>query len=70
VYEFGHPDFVDVIAFRNHLRTHPAVAREYAMLKREIAANGIAGMDYTAAKTDFIERSLRDAFGVSGFTPA
>ncbi len=64
VYEFGHPDFVDVITFRNHLRTHPAVAREYAMLKREIAANGIAGMDYTAAKTDFIERCLRDAFGV------
>jgi GrpB-like predicted nucleotidyltransferase (UPF0157 family) len=63
VYELGHPDFVDVIAFRDYLRANPEAARDYAALKREIASSGLTGMAYTGAKTDFIERCLRTAFG-------
>ena len=61
VYELGHPDFVDVIMFRDYLRARPLVAAEYAALKRYLVASGLDGMNYTAAKTEFIERCLRDA---------
>jgi GrpB-like predicted nucleotidyltransferase (UPF0157 family) len=64
VYELGHPDFIDVIGFRDHLRAHPEAAREYEALKREIAASGTVGMDYTIAKTDFIERCLARVYGI------
>jgi GrpB-like predicted nucleotidyltransferase (UPF0157 family) len=61
VYELGHPDFVDVIVFRDYLRARPLVAGEYAALKRDLVESGLDGMNYTAAKTEFIERCLRDA---------
>jgi GrpB-like predicted nucleotidyltransferase (UPF0157 family) len=60
VYEFGHPDFFDVIAFRDYLRGHSPAAHEYAALKRDLVASGLDGMNYTAGKTEFIERCLRD----------
>jgi GrpB-like predicted nucleotidyltransferase (UPF0157 family) len=63
VYEFGHPDFLDVITFRDYLRSHAQAAGEYAALKRDLVASGLDGMHYTTAKTEFIERCLREVYG-------
>lgn len=52
-----HTAWTRLIAFRDHLRTHPDVAREYADLKRSLA--GTLGHDrhaYMSAKGDFITR--------------
>lgn len=47
----------DRVAFRDHLRAHPAVAAEYAALKRELASrHGGDREAYTQAKTAFILR--------------
>ena len=62
VYELGHPDFVDVITFRDYLRANATLAGQYAALKRDLVARGLEGMNYTAAKTAFIERCLREAY--------
>ena len=47
------------LAFRDHLRTHPESANEYAALKKELAKqfeNDREG--YTNAKSEFIETIL------------
>jgi GrpB-like predicted nucleotidyltransferase (UPF0157 family) len=52
-----HTVWTRLIAFRDHLRNHPDVAREYAELKRSLA--GTLSHDrhaYMAAKGDFIGR--------------
>jgi GrpB-like predicted nucleotidyltransferase (UPF0157 family) len=54
------------LAFRDYLRDHPEVAREYEDLKRAVAATIVAAdpesqEQYAAAKTDFIERVVRVA---------
>ena len=47
------------VAFRDRLRTDPAVAREYVALKRELAARHRNDrLAYTEAKTEFIEAVL------------
>lgn len=63
VYEFGHPDFFEVIAFRDFLRAHPEHAAAYGALKRDLAASGLDGMAYTDAKSAFVYGCLREAFG-------
>jgi GrpB-like predicted nucleotidyltransferase (UPF0157 family) len=49
----------DHLAFRDHLRAHPEVARAYAALKRELAARfGRDREGYTEAKAAFIRGAL------------
>lgn len=56
----GHEEW-RTLAFRNYLRDHPDVARQYADLKRALATR-FAGHDsesreaYAHAKTDFVQR--------------
>jgi GrpB-like predicted nucleotidyltransferase (UPF0157 family) len=59
------------LAFRDYLRDHPDVAREYEGLKRTVAAKIVAvdpesRQRYAVAKTDFIERVVTLAIG-SGY---
>lgn len=47
--------YADMLAFRNHLRTHPTAATQYATLKRRLAAHPAA---YQQSKAPFIQRVL------------
>ena len=48
------------LAFRDYLRSHPAVAEEYSQLKRELAMQYPSDMEaYTDAKTPFIREVER-----------
>ncbi len=50
------------IAFRDWLRTHPAVAAEYALLKKGLAAKFLSDREgYTLAKSAFILAQLNEA---------
>ena len=54
------------LAFRDHLRAHLEVSREYEALKRRLAGeHGGGGAEsreaYASAKTDFVERIVADA---------
>jgi GrpB-like predicted nucleotidyltransferase (UPF0157 family) len=52
----------DHVAFRDYLRTHPAEAAEYALLKRTLAdRHGEDRLGYTEAKSDFVAAALRAA---------
>lgn len=63
--EFESDFWQDKILFRDFLRAHPEVAREYGQLKKELAAEHGADRekyeDYTAAKSGFIESVLTSA---------
>jgi GrpB-like predicted nucleotidyltransferase (UPF0157 family) len=60
----GSRPYLDHIHFRNYLRDHPEVARDYAALKTELAdQHGDDRLGYTIAKTDFITAVLRAARG-------
>ncbi len=51
--------FRDELAFRDHLRSHPDTAAEYAALKRNLATRFENDREaYADAKTDFITRVL------------
>ena len=55
------------LLFRDTLRAHPEVAREYERLKRELAARfGSDREGYTDAKTEFIESTIAKARGDKG----
>jgi GrpB-like predicted nucleotidyltransferase (UPF0157 family) len=76
----GSRRFRATLAFRDHLRAHPSVAREYEALKRALAERFADDRDaYTAAKADFIldvaarelgERDARPRREASGPPPA
>jgi GrpB-like predicted nucleotidyltransferase (UPF0157 family) len=71
VVERGGREEQRTLAFRDYLRDHPRVAREYEELKRAIAADMVAtGPEarerYAQAKADFVERVVARALG-SGY---
>jgi GrpB-like predicted nucleotidyltransferase (UPF0157 family) len=52
----------DELSFRDHLRANPEKARDYAELKRPMAALFKHDREgYTNAKADFVERTLRES---------
>ena len=58
----GSPLWIERLTFRDYLRTHPDVAREYAALKRRLAeAHRLDREAYTDAKAPFVEQVLRRA---------
>jgi GrpB-like predicted nucleotidyltransferase (UPF0157 family) len=60
----GSGPHLDHLRFRNYLRDHPDVAREYAVLKASLAEqHGGDGLGYTNAKSDFVTGVLRAARG-------
>lgn len=46
---------------RDHLRESPDAVRLYSELKRKLAADGLSGFDYTAAKTELIQELTDEA---------
>ncbi|HEY6731268.1 MAG TPA: GrpB family protein [Solirubrobacterales bacterium] len=56
---FGSPRYRDELAFRDRLRSDPALAADYAVLKRDLAERHRHDREaYTAAKTTFIAAVL------------
>ena len=68
VVEAGGAEEARTLAFRDALRAHPALAREYAALKHELAAR-FGGADaasreaYATAKSAFIEGVIERSLG-------
>ena len=63
-FEVGHLDVARHLAFRDYLRSHPEVAREYSDLKRGLAAEHPEDMQsYVDGKYGFIKRVDRVAAG-------
>ena len=60
LYEEGHPDIDDYLAFRDGLRSDPGAAREYEQLKHRLAQSMVRA-DYTEAKGPFIRSVIEDA---------
>jgi GrpB-like predicted nucleotidyltransferase (UPF0157 family) len=57
------------LRFRDYLRANPSKAEEYGALKREIARQHQGSIDYTFAKTEFIQ-SIETMAGVVHKTPS
>jgi GrpB-like predicted nucleotidyltransferase (UPF0157 family) len=58
----GSPRFIDVLAFRDHLRTHPDAAAEYEALKRDLASRFAHDREaYTNGKHELITRMTQAA---------
>lgn len=71
VVEFGGAEERRTLAFRDYLREHPDAARDYATLKRDVAARSAARDPssreaYAEAKTEFVERIIQIALA-SGY---
>jgi GrpB-like predicted nucleotidyltransferase (UPF0157 family) len=59
---FGSPLWIEQLAFRDYLRTHPDVAMEYAALKLRLAeAHRLDREAYTNAKAPFVQRVIQNA---------
>jgi len=60
----GSPLWIEQLAFRDYLRTHPDTALEYAALKRRLAdAHRFDREAYTTAKTPFVRGVVARAVG-------
>ena len=60
--EAGHEQWESLLAFRNHLRSHPEEARQYEDLKRELAAKFYDNRKaYTDGKAGFVNAVLAKA---------
>lgn len=71
IVEHGGDEHLRPIAFRDYLRSHREVARQYAALKRKLAARFHDNRRaYNAAKTDFIRSIEARALGTTGEDPA
>jgi len=58
----GSPPHVAHVEFRDYLRDHPGAARDYGVLKKELAVRyGDDPLAYGEAKTDFVTGVLRAA---------
>jgi GrpB-like predicted nucleotidyltransferase (UPF0157 family) len=59
---FGSALWIEQLAFRDYLRTHPGVAREYEVMKRQLADVHRLDRDaYTTAKGPFVQRVIAEA---------
>lgn len=57
MYEVTHEQFAGHITFRDYLRSHPEIAREYAELKAELAARHAGDVEaYADAKGEFVRK--------------
>lgn len=54
---------------RDYLRANPDACRQYADLKRRLAARGLTGFDYTYAKTNLIQHLTNRARATRSLTP-
>jgi GrpB-like predicted nucleotidyltransferase (UPF0157 family) len=64
VFSTGCPEITRMIAFREHLRAHPADRDRYEQTKRRLAAERWHYVqDYADAKTETIESILRETGG-------
>lgn len=58
----GSARFADVLAFRDHLRSHPAAARRYEQLKQELAVRHAHDREaYTDGKAALVAAITREA---------
>jgi GrpB-like predicted nucleotidyltransferase (UPF0157 family) len=63
----GSPQWIRPLAFRNYLRAHADVAREYGALKWRLAEEYRLDREaYTRAKRPFIDRITETALKTSG----
>lgn len=53
--EYGSPWWQRIIHFRDYLRSHPEIAKEYAELKKTLSAKFIDTNEYANAKTEFVK---------------
>ena len=61
VEEEGSEDATRLIAFRDYLRSHPAEARRYEDLKKDLAERSSDDDTYAEAKTSYVREVLRRA---------
>ena len=62
VMEAGHFDIERKLNFRDYLRAHPAVAKEYGELKTRLIAQNTKGIgEYIEGKSEFIKECIAKA---------
>jgi GrpB-like predicted nucleotidyltransferase (UPF0157 family) len=61
MYQQDHYEFVQQILFRDYIRSHPEVAREYERLKHRLAEEHSDMNEYAMAKSDFVQDILAKA---------
>lgn len=61
VFAEGNPDIERCLMFRDYLRDHEDAREAYAALKRHLADIYCDGMDYSKAKTEFVDQIIEKA---------